>query len=871
MKQAIVRLKRPVACLAAVFLLLTGCSSGRTPDTYTAPEIPPLDEEFSRTVRSSSGYEAAARGGRTLLVDGTTGTVTVRDASGEWKTNPTLSPEEENGGQNIDLLRSQFSLTYYRLDDGLPITANSYLDCIAKEHNQVEYYAVENGIGIRYLVGDKPVTALYPSVISEKRFQEFLDKMGEDDRFNVEYSYSRLDLSADHLEEKDRKLLLDNFPQLAGGPLYVLGGEGVGNITPGSVLSQDIERAFTAAGYTAAELQRDNTENHVKTAEEKDYSILLSMEYRLDGNGMLSVRIPKDSILYDSRRLVLTEIAMLPYFGAAGTGQEGYLFVPDGAGALIYLNNGKTGMPFFQKAYYTRDRSVPLEELDDADDYDMLLPVYGMKAGDRSFLTVIAQGDPMAALTADVAGGASRYNHLYPTFTLKQRHTVTTSVLNLSGNVTYQKTPVSSDMELHFLFQEGRAADYVGMARAYQSYLVQRGDLPAQAPDAGEMPLYLDVVGAVPCRTTRFGIPVETEKELTGYRQAIDILKAFQEKGAGDLMLGYTGWHSRGVYNSLPDKVRLIDALGGKKAFAELSAYVKEAGIPFYPKNELAYVSKNTLTDSFRISRDTARNMEQATALDGDFNLVTGTNLYETFRWVVSPGRYDSLMNRFLDSYQGYGITGLDLGSLAGHINSDFNEASLIDRVQAQAIIRSQYKKAADAGYRIAVENAAAYALAHASVAVGCPQSTSFQYIVDEAVPFYQIVLQGRLAHAGEAINLSEDYRTAALRAMETGAMPFYRFIYHENTALMGTDYELYSACYTQWLDDALELYHQAAPLYKAIGGSPIVSRRTAAPEVYETVFENGTAILVNYGDEPSAVDGQEVGAMQAVLKEGTT
>src|SRR5699024_6901898 len=144
-------------------------------------------------------------------------------------------------------------------------------------------------------------------------------------------------------------------------------------------------------------------------------------------------------------------------------------------------------------------------------------------------------------------------------------------------------------------------------------------------------------------------------------------------------------------------------------------------------------------------------------ALDGEFNLVTGTNLHEKFRWVVSPGRYGELMDSFLESYGRYGIDGLNLGSMARDLNSDFNESLVIDRVRTQTIIREQYQKAADAGYRLAVEEAAAYAFVNASVAVNCPQSTSFQYIVDEAVPFYQIVLQGRLLHASEAVNLSDN------------------------------------------------------------------------------------------------------------------
>lgn len=37
----------------------------------------------------------------------------------------------------------------------------------------------------------------------------------------------------------------------------------------------------------------------------------------------------------------LTTLSLLPYFGAAGSEEDGYLFVPDGSGALIEWN--KTG------------------------------------------------------------------------------------------------------------------------------------------------------------------------------------------------------------------------------------------------------------------------------------------------------------------------------------------------------------------------------------------------------------------------------------------------------------------------------------------------------------------------------------------------
>ena len=846
---------------------LVGCKSADIASAQQT-DVPKLDASFSASVHSNLNYEAAKSSGRTLFINGATGAVSLRDdATGAaWRSNPDESAQPDMTGQNVDLIRSQFSLTYYRIDDGLSVTQTSYLDSVMKSRSQVEYYPVQNGIGVRYLVGDKPIRVLYPSVISEERFRQYLSRMSEDAQVTVNFSYSRLDLK-DYTADADRQMLLQNFPQLRNHPVYVLGGNGVGSIRPDSLISQEIEEAFSGAGYTRGDLDKDNAENNVKVAEQKDYSIYISLEYTLR-DGELTVRIPRESIVYDTSRLVLTQISLLPYFGAAGTQDTGYIFVPDGSGALIHLNNNKHNTPFFQKDFYSRDRSVSEMKQTDTDDYSMNLPVYGIKTEDRAFLGVIEKSDAVASLTADVSGAASKFNVVYPTFTLKQRHVVTSSVLNLSGNVTYQKAPVSSDIQIKYLFLTGGSADYVGMARAYQDDLLKSGALPVRAAEK-ELPMYVDVVGSVPYKTTRLGVPVETDKALTGYTQAVEILRALQKAGVQNLKLGYTGWMNHGVYNSISDSVALTNVLGGNEGFRQLTEFLSKENIPFYPNAELAYVYKDTWTDGFHEKRDSSRDLEKNIARDGAYNIVTYTDLYESFRWVVSPSQYGRIADGLMGSLKKLSLMGVDLTSFSTDINSDFSEDRLYDRSSAKNAIQEQYRKFSDAGFGIAVDSANAYAWAQASVAVGCPQSASFQYIEDESVPFYQIVLQGCLPYTSEAINLSDDYRRSALRAVETGAMPFYCLIYEPNATLMGTDYDLYSACYEQWLDDASRLYMRAKDAWAAVAGSKIAGRKQLSEGVYATTYENGTVIYVNYSDNAFAFGKVDVGAMDFVVAKG--
>ena len=51
----------------------------------------------------------------------------------------------------------------------------------------------------------------------------------------------------------------------------------------------------------------------------------------------------------------LATISLLNYFGAAYTDSNGYILVPDGSGALIYTNNGKTDASLYNRRVYGTD------------------------------------------------------------------------------------------------------------------------------------------------------------------------------------------------------------------------------------------------------------------------------------------------------------------------------------------------------------------------------------------------------------------------------------------------------------------------------------------------------------------------------------
>ena len=132
------------------------------------------------------------------------------------------------------------------------------------------------------------------------------------------------------------------------------------------------------------------------------------------------VRVPNDSIAFRDSELQLTKITVLPAFGAADRQADGYIFLPDGSGALTYLNHTKTNTSNFSAPVYGEEHTLPsgteAEEKNTAVSPDVYMPVFGMKNGDEAFLAIIEQGDALAEVTAQTGSENFTTNIVYADF-----------------------------------------------------------------------------------------------------------------------------------------------------------------------------------------------------------------------------------------------------------------------------------------------------------------------------------------------------------------------------------------------------------------------------------------------------------------------
>ena len=168
------------------------------------------------------------------------------------------------------------------------------------------------------------------------------------------------------------------------------------------------------------------------------------------------------------------------------------------------------------------------------------------------------------------------------------------------------------------------------------------------------------------------------------------------------------------------------------------------------------------------------------------------------------------------------------------------------------------------------VDGGNAYSLPYADYITNIPEESNNFHITDESIPFLQMVIRGYVDYTGEPINLASDYKRAMLKKIEVGSGVHFRFIYAENPAVKETYYDNYYSCeYRIWLDRALEFYKEFNDALGDVSNQAIIKHEKLAENVYKTVFENGTQVIVNYNKQPVNVEGISIEGLDYKVMKG--
>lgn len=676
--------------------------------------------------------------------------------------------------------------------------------------------------------------------------------------------------------EKSDFVTFQDVAQLVGNPTYLL--QKVPQFTLNTIYN-----VLAETDYTPIECGEDHVMNNLDPLLPNVQIFHIPLEYVLDGPELL-VRIPVKDVKYpvdvedvvgEKHTFPLLTIRVLEYFGAAGKDSEGYMLVPDGSGALINLNNGRLAGAAFNEPVYGPDgaQDQPAEKRRYPE--QTVMPVFGIKDNDKALFAVIEEGASFARVRADIAGRINDYNRIFAEFQLLANGRVALSEkashISFSGSAAiYQQRMYEGDIVIRYFFLTGDDADYIGMADFYRRYLMDKYQLKPLEP-AEDVPFFLELVGGIDTIEPILGIARKVIRPLTTFNQAQEILQTLSQQGISNIKLKYLGWLSGGIRHDYPVSVQAEKVLGGAKAFQALAEFAKANGHELYPSVGFQSVYLGSKQNGFNSKQDAARGLNNLAARRYEYWLDTFDRAYPV-SWVLSPRILGETVDQFLANYRQYGVPGLALLDLAHELNSDFNNdvRKLVDREQALNTITEQLKKMKSVGYKLMVDYGNSYAVPYADAIVNMPTHGSSYYIVDEEIPFYQIVLHGLVPYAGEPINLAAHGQDSFLKMIETGGYPYFIGSYQESSMVKDTDFAyLYSLHYNDWLELAAEMYQKANAALKGIQNLKIVDHRKLADNVYQTMYENGRTIIVNYNDDAVMVGDWLVGGKDFVVLEG--
>lgn len=838
-------MKKPVtllfSLLVTIGLALPGCSGSTGPanelgqtDALTFPEGRTLAASF--TDSRLSGMKGVAESDRLqLFVNDQTAEIAVLDKKNGtiWRSNP---PDRDAdpiaSGVNKDLLSAQTRIIFYNMY-GQVSSVNSYTDSVA--HQQMAFEMIPDGIRVTYQFGkaDKTIDNM-PQMISKARFEELLGRLDRTNQRALVIAYK---------EDAEKGVYVRNDGALKGFQL------------------QRALDALEAAGYTEEDLMQDIAENQLNQTLPIPRIFRLSMEYILDGDSLV-VKVPVSSIHYPENYPV-NSITLLDFFGAGGPDEQGSLFVPDGSGALIHFNNGKSIYPAYQQDVYGQD--LTLENTDFlAKDEKIRLPVFGVIKKDGAFLSIIEQGASVARINADVSGRLNSYNYVYPSFYVLNKDEVTLRASDQRRRLPkFQEEPMKTDYVVRYVFLSGEEASYQGMAKYYQQYLAERGMLPQKNDDSNkDVPFYLQLIGSIDKKKHVLGVPYQALEPLTTLKEAEMILEELKKRNIRNINLKYAGWFNGGLNHQVPKTISVDRAIGGTKGLADFLAFVKQEGIAFYP--DIALLSVNS-PSGFRESKEAARRLtEEPAAVYPMDQALNRRDRDRTPSYVLSPRLVGNYVDAMLEDLADLEIDSLSLRDLADQLNSDYRKNRLIDRTESEGISVQAMKRLREQGLNLVADGGNAYALPYLSTITNAPLSSSRFKIEDEEIPFYQMVIRGYLDYTGAPFNLSTytNARQYMLKCLEYGANLYFTWIYEPNYKVKDTEYDdLYAVHYREWIDLAEDLYHEVNEVLKHVKGQRIISHKKLADGVFKTLYENGYFVIVNYNDSSVTADGWTIEA----------
>lgn len=761
----------------------------------------------------------------------TTGfTVTQKSTGKIWYSNPpelqkdpiALSNEKNN-------MRSTMLLKYSTIN-GNEETYDLYSNSVDRGF----YTVSKSGSDIRvdYTVGQMEREYIFPFVLYQEDMDKWSEGLSKSEKNAILRAYHKY--TVNNFKGEEREAMLAKYPDMANGPLYLV----FENIQ--TYVKEQMEQLFGKQGFTYEDYQENMMlykESNIKEVPAFNITVI----YKLDDKGF-TVEVPLDEISY-RLKFPIVQVSVLPFFGAGGPNDTGYMLVPEGGGSIINFNNGKTRQSsYYADCYgwdYATDRKAVITET------RAVFPLYGISNGDASFISVIKSGAEYAGVTAEIAGKLGSYN--YARFDYKMLHNEQYEVTARTTNSQFSfenNLPKGEVLRQSFIFVD--SPSYVDMAKEYREYLFA-GSKKTQNT---EIPLAVELVGAIEKKQQVFGMPKTRPYALTTYKEAAGIINQIEDMGFKNVNYKLSGFINDGIRSTMLNKVRYVKQLGGKSDFKKMVKSVNDTSAKLYLDGSVQTQYRTGLGKGFFSYRDAARFVsDELCKLNEYSELWFGKDDKRDNYYLLKQSLRDKGSDVLTAAASKMGLAGISYKDNGKNLSSDFNKRHLITRAVARQAQQDKMQEANDKGMGIMINAGNDYALPYTDFVTNMNLHGNAYAIIDYSVPFYQIAMHGYKNYAGSPVNLGYEKDQILLESAETAAGLYYTFMEASAKKLQETFYtEYYSSCFDSWKDEFKDSYERYNRELSVVANSLIVDHEYVSEQVTKTTFDNDYVVYVNFG-----------------------
>lgn len=624
-----------------------------------------------------------------------------------------------------------------------------------------------------------------------------------------------------------------------------------------------------------------NEDNHfVLDYQFKAFEVQIKVHIVTNENGF-EIEI-KDHEITGGDSNMINYINIMPFMGAYGGKQtlyntesgkwdievlkerkQGYVFVPDGPGALIEYSDYASSLSGYTGLVYGNDlaqqssnktvvsASVPLK--------NPLMPLFGIALEEKAaFLAYAKKGEPYMQILSRPNDSSDSYNLTnytisFPRFMFNKSYS---QVYNQAGD-TYidsfnERNHYDINMQYHFLASE---PNYIGMAKAYKNYLLNESILHMlEMPTEIDIPIRIDFLMS------------DAKKALIGTEDVVvtkidDVNRILLELQADNILninTGLLGYQKGGLTLGSKSKFLAHTDIGSKNEFSAVIEQMNLLGIDISLHVDYAKITSEAISLTNNAAKHyngiylSQANPNGLTALTDTFYYTRPKRIVEfllSHEKAVRTMSVSSITNEGFTNllYGDYGSKGNDVMESIEMYQAALNQ--LQDTYMINNVTPNQYLWQTTDRF------------------LQTPMFSS-QYIVQtKTVPFLQIVLNGTMELYTTYVNFSFYEQKDILKMIDYNTFPAFILTNEPAYLLQKTNAQnFFSTEYDINKSLILDVYEKVNDALKHVRGSDWIDRIELSNHVILNRYQNGITIIINYSNQPFMHEGQWIEALDFLV-----